>query len=843
MSAKTQVHYGVQALLLGALSLLALASFSPAASPSFPGLPDPGQPKLLSIQGGAVDAGGAKSATLIGPDARLQLVVSAGYADGQLRDFTHQVTYDAAPAGIVNVSEAGLVTPIADGHTTITASHPSGIRGVIDITVSRTKSPAPINFPNQIVPIFTKLGCNSGACHGKAAGQNGFRMSLLGFDPQQDYRVLVSESRGRRVFPAAPAQSLLLLKPTNVLAHGGGERLKPDSHEYRLIYRWISQGMPYGSEKDPTLSQISVFPPARTLPQDAEQQLLVIATYSDGSTEDVTQTAQYDVNDKEMAEANDGGRIKMLGRPGDVAVMVRYQGHVGVFRGTVPVGAAVDKLPAPRNFVDTLAFEKFKALGLPPSNLCDDATFVRRVSIDITGRLPSADEARTFLADPDPAKRDKLIDRLLASDAYADFFADKWSAILRNRRDKESYARGDYLFHEWVRQNLASNKPYDRIVRELLTATGDPEVNPAVIWYRQADDASKQVEDTAQLFLGVRIQCAHCHHHPYEKWAQQDYYGLAAFFSKVGRKLASEQDEFRVFNRRGEAEMENPATRKIVKPTGLGSPTVQLTSDQDPRVSLVDWMTAKGNPFFARSLANRYWKHFMGRGLVDPEDDMRETNPPSNPKLLDALASHFAESGFDLKDLIRTICRSDVYQLTSQPNEFNGRDAQNFSHFYPRRLTAEVLLDAIDVLNGTHTQFKGVAAGTSAVGLPDMDGVDSYFLRVFGRPAGSSACECERTGESSLAQSLQLLNSNDLYEKLSNGIAKKLADPKDTRPDEQKLSDLYLAAFSRPPTPSELAKASDYLHHHETKEAKDKEAAYEDVLWAMVNTKEFLFNH
>lgn len=828
-------------LALGTLVVsISLAATDPADT--FPGLTAPGQLTSLTIQAGSTQENANVAAPIIirGPEARLQLVTTAHFSSGQARDWTQQVTYSAAPAGIVQIEPTGAITPLGNGSARLTATGELGLNCSINITVERFDNPTPVNFPNQITPIFTKLGCNSGGCHGKSGGQNGFRLSLLGFEPAKDYRYLVKESRGRRLFPAAPDESLLLLKSTNMLAHGGGERLKPDSREYRLIRRWISQGMPYGGKDDPTLAGVTVYPTARTLPRDGQQQLLVIAHYSDGSSEDVTHTAQYEPNDKDMAEISNTGHFKTMARPGDVAVMVRYQGQVSVFRATVPLGMPVKDLPKSKGFIDDLVFAKLVELGLPPSAVCDDATFLRRVTLDIAGRLPTSDEARGFLVEGDSGKRDRCIDRLLASDAYADYFAGKWSAILRNKREKETYQRGNYLFHEWLRNSLLANKPYDQFVRELLTASGEVGQSPAVNWYREVDDSNKEVEDTAQVFMGLRIQCARCHHHPFEKWSQQDYYGMSAFFSRVGRKEGQAVDEFRIYHKRGVATARNPANAKDVKPAGLGSNAVELSSDDDPRVALADWLTAKDNPFFAKALVNRYWKHFFSRGLVEAEDDMRETNPPSNPKLLDALAQHFVTSGYDIKDLIRAICQSQAYQLSSSPNEYNGRDRQSFSHFYARRLSAEVLLDAIDQLNGTTTKFAGLAAGERAVQLPDLGGVDTYFLKVFGRPVGASACECERSGDSSLAQSLQLLNSNDIYDKLKSGRSSHLASAQDTRADAAKINELYLTAFSRLPRASELNSA---LAHLQKASAKDRQAAFEDLLWALTNTKEFLFTH
>ena len=709
----------------------------------------------------------------------------------------------------------------------------------------------PINFTNHIVPLFTKYGCNGGGCHGKSGGQNGFALSLLGFEPAEDYDHLVREARGRRLFPASPARSLLLLKATGELPHGGGKRLDTDSEDYKLLVRWIEQGMPFGRPTDPTLTRISVSPDQRTLPREADQQLTVTAHYSDGTAADVTRSALYEPNDKELAKADDKGRITVSHQPGDVAIMVRYAGKVAVSRLTVPLGAPVEKLPEARTFIDRIVFDKLKSVGMPPSEVCDDATFLRRVTIDIAGRLPTADEARAFLADADPARRDKWIDQLLASADYADYFASKWSALFRNKRSQPRDARLTVSFHGWLRDALLDNKSFDQLAREIIAASGDVTENPAASWYKQAKDATAQVEDTAQLFLGMRLKCAQCHHHPYEKWSQDDYFSYAAFFSRVGKKPGPLPGTEAVFHRRGPASAVNPRTKAGVTPRPLSGPQPPIAADEDPRLALADWMTSRDNPFFARALVNRYWKHFFGRGLVDPEDDMRDTNPPSNPQLLDALATHFIDSGYDLKELVRVICRSSTYQLSATPNEHNKVDKQYFSRFYPRRLTAEVLLDAVNQVTGSTEAFAGLPPGTRAVQLPDNSfNASSYFLTVFGRPDSSSACECERSHDASLAQSLHLLNAKPIHDKLTSpeGRAAKLAADT-SRNDGQKLAELYLWALGRTPTEEEVQSATAYLQKKLAARDPKADAAAatrhgcEDLVWALLNTKEFAFNH
>ena len=786
---------------------------------------------------------------LRGREAHQQLIVTAQLASGALRDLTRSVQYTAAPPGIVRISATGEVNPLADGSVIITAKDRDGHAATLAVAVEQYAASLPINFANQVVPIFTKSGCNTGGCHGKSSGQNGFRLSLLGFEPAEDYEHLVNESRGRRLSPTAPEHSLLLLKGTGMLPHGGGKHLDAASDDYQLLVRWIRQGMPVGSPTDPSIAGIEVFPKLRTVPLGGQQQLLVLARYTDGSTLDVTRDAVYEAKDKEMANVDAAGHVTVFRRPGSVSVMVRYQARVAAFQATLPLGAPVEHLPVARNFIDELVFKQLKAMGMPPSDLCDDATFLRRVTVDIAGRLPTGAEARQFLADANPAKRDQCIDRLLAGTDYADYFANKWSALLRNRRSTPEHQRGNYLFHDWIRDSFYTNKPYDRFVRDILTASGEVTQDPAVEWYRQVVTTTAQLEDTAQLFLGTRIQCAQCHHHPYEKWSQQDYYSLAAFFSQVARKPIDGGEEI-IHPRRAMPTATNIKTGQPVKPAGLGAKPPELTPDDDARDALVDWMVAPGNGFFSPALVNRYWKHFLNRGLVEPEDDIRETNPPTNPELLQAMAAHFVQSKFDLKDLIRTICRSSTYQLSAVPNAFNAADKQNYSRYYPRRLTAEVLFDSVNAIAQSTSTFVGLPAGTRAVQLPDNSfNASSYFLTVFGRPESSSACECERSQDASVAQSLHLLNSQDVLVKLSTDTgraAKWAVEP--SRGDNEKLRDLYLLAFGREPVPAEAELARRYLSRQtKSKEGKlqpvARREAYEDILWAMINTKEFLFNH
>ena len=584
---------------------------------------------------------------------------------------------------------------------------------------------------------------------------------------------------------------------------------------------------------------------------NSKQPLKVIAKYSDGSTRDVTHMALYEPNDKSMAETTEEGLVETLDIPGNVAVMVRYSGLVSVFNVSIPLGAPIEALPAEKNFIDQFVFANLKTIGVPPSPVCDDATFLRRVSLDIAGRLPTAEDTAAFLADKDPAKRDKKIDELLDTPDYADFFANKWTALLKNQREDKADITANFAFHSWVRDGMLANKPYDEMVKQILAATGTIVENPAVAWYKRVKEPNEQLEDVAQLFLGVRMQCAQCHHHPFERWSQHDYYAFAAYFSRVGRKPTAIAGEDLIFHERGVAEYENKKTNVKVKPAALGEEPVEIAPDDDPRLQLAEWMRQADNPFFAKALVNRYWKHFFKRGLVEPEDDIRDTNPATNPELLDALARHFIDSGFDLKEVVRAITRSQTYQLSAMPNEHNVIDKQNFSHYYPKRMQAEVLLDAVDLLAGVSTTFANLPDGTRAISLPDNSyNAASPFLKVFGRPDGASVCECERVQTSSLAQSLHLMNSADVKGKLASntGRAAELAKPEIT--DADAISEIYLAAFSRQPTAEELSIAQDYViqprndaNGKPLAEATAKRQRYEDLIWAIMNTKEFLYNH
>ena len=815
-----------------AAMLVSAAMLVPAAVAEPPGLGPRGELESIAFEPG-VDR-------VVGKGGRRRLIVTGRFSSGQLHDLTDTATFTVDPPRLAEIAPGGELLPRGDGAVLVTARVPEGATATLTLHIERCETESPVNFTDEVVPVFTRLGCNAGGCHGKSDGQNGFRLSLLGFYPDDDYDFLVHESRSRRVFPADPAFSLLLLKPTNRLPHGGGRRMEPGSYEYDIVARWIAQGMPRGSPDDPVLERIEVVPAWREMQFGAAQRLAVIAHSSDGAARDVTALATFESNQPEIATAGREGRVTAARSPGEAAVMVRFQGQVTVFRAVVPQGLPVTDTPPERGFVDRAVMGRLRRLGIPPSPLCDDSTFLRRATVDITGRLPTVAETEAFLADGSPDKRDRLVDRLLDSPGFADTFASKWGALLRNKRRGPVDIPYTHRFHAWIRGAFQRNLRFDEFVRGVLTASGDVETHPPAAWFREVATPSLQMEDTAQLFLGMRLGCAKCHHHPFERWSQQDYAGFEAFFTQVGLKnsLGNPQpaQPDAVFLKDVVPAATNPRSGKPVPPTPLGGAPLDVPAWEDARHRLVDWMVAPDNPFFAKALVNRTWKHFLGRGIVEPEDDLRVTNPPVNPELLDALAEHFIATGFDFRDLVRTICTSSTYQLSSEPSDGNRLDRQNFSSFQPRRLTAEILYDAINHTLDVPATFNGLPKGTTAVQLPD-NGFNNYFLTVFGKPEASSACECERNPEANLAQSLHLLNSQDVQGRLQDGAGLAAGLSRDGGDEAGAVAEsLYLRALSRRPTSAERQAVVEHVAGSD-----DLRQAWEDVLWALVNTKEFQF--
>jgi hypothetical protein len=771
-------------------------------------------------------------------------------AAGKERRFER--SFAPAPSGL------SCIVLSADGKTVFGGTHDGDVyawsvaNGAIEKKLSipttghepATSTDAP-TFVNDVLPILSKAGCNAGACHAKPAGQSGFKLSVFAYDPRSDYRAIVGEIRGRRVFPAAPDQSLVLRKPTTAVEHGGGRRLKKNSDAYQTLARWIERGMPYLPPGTPALAGVEIEPKHQQYAKNATRPLRVTARYSDGSTRDVTTLAQYSSTEKAIAGVNADGVVTVADMPGEAAVVVRYMGKVDVSRVTVAPDtmqpdSVYSALPV-NNFIDPLVHDRLKSLGIVPSAPCTDAEFLRRASLDAIGALPTPDAARAFLADPDAHKRDKLIDRLLADPRYADHWADKWADLLRPNPFRAG-VKSVYVLDQWLRDAFRRNVPYDQFVREILLASGSTHRDGPVVVLRDKREPADIGAFTSQIFLGVRIECARCHHHPNEKWSQEDFYQLAAFFAPLKRKgqgisaPISGEAEYVWFSPGGE--VKHPVSDEVMKPRALDGPPVAPDDRRDPRAALAEWMTGRDNPYFARAAVNRVWAELMGRGIVHPVDDFRASNPPTNGPLLDALAADFVAHGYDLKHLVATILKSRTYQLSSAPNETNVGDARNFSRYLRRRPSAEVLLDAVSVVTGVREPLQGAPPDARAEQAWNYR-IDSDFLDAFSRPNPSADPPCERDAGGSVVQALHLMNSGRLTEKLSNkggraaALAGSMLEPKEI------AEELYLAAYSRLPTADELGVA---VAAFSLKDAT-RQSATEDVLWALLNSAEFVLNH
>ncbi len=703
---------------------------------------------------------------------------------------------------------------------------------------------APPTFERDVQPILTRFGCNQGACHGKARGQNGFQLSLLAYDHDFDHAAIVSEARGRRVFPASPANSLLVLKGAGKVPHGGGKKLDPDGPEYRTLLEWIAAGTPRTPADAPKVTRITVTPDARLMTFRETQKLAVTAHFSDGSKQDVTRLAQFSSSESVYAAVNADGLVTAGPIPGEAAIMARYAEKFAVSSVLVPRPEPVPadeyaKLPR-KNFIDGHVWAKLQKLNITPSEPAGDATFHRRVFLDVIGRLPTPDETRAYLADPDAKKRDKLVDRLLDRPEYADFWANKWADLLRPNPYHVGI-KATYNLDRWLRASFRANKPYDRFVRELIGAKGSTFRDGPVVMYRDRRDPAEIATMVAQLFLGVRLDCAKCHHHPFEIWGQDDFYSFAAHFGRIGRKgtgisapiSGSEETVFAVAT----GAVKHPLTGKVMTPAVLLGKPEPIPPDVDPRDVLAAWVTAPENPYFAKVIVNRVWADLMGRGIVDPVDDLRATNPPSNPELLDALAADFRKNGCDLKGLIRTIATSHVYGLSTTPNARNAADARNYSRHYRQRLRAEVLLDMVSDATGVPEKFDAVPPGSRAMEAWTVR-TDSQFLDSFGRPDPNQDPPCERTTDTTVVQALHLMNSPNLHRKVTADAGRCAGYEKTPKPPAAIAEELYLLAYCRFPTESEKAAA---VRRFEKPGATKRRAA-EDLLWALINTPEFVFN-
>lgn len=773
------------------------------------------------------------------PESSEQLLVDRIAAAGGVTpqasvaiDLTRTATYSASPAGIVRITAQGQVVPLADGTATIQVQSDDQT-AEIPVTVRGMTAPPPISFQRDIVPILTKASCNAGGCHGKAEGQNGFKLSVFGYDPAADHRALVMEGSGRRVFPASPDQSLLLKKGLATLPHGGGKKLEAGSRGHLRLRRWISEGVAFDVTAAEGAVAIAVQPPEVTLSALGTQQLRVVARFADGSQRCVTAEAEYQSNNDAIAGVDRDGWVTATEVPGEAAILVRYQGHVAICRVTRPRASGEFTRPPEQNFIDRLVWDKLAELRVPASPVTDDATFLRRVYLDTIGTLPTVAEAEQFLNDPAADKRSRLIAALLQRPEYTDYWTQRWCDLLQVDKDVVT-PQAAVAMTRWVQRQIADNVRYDDFARAVITARGSSLSETPAAFYVVQRDTDRATRAVSQLFLGVRIECAQCHHHPFEKWDQVDYYAFAGFFTGLDRKNIP-QGGRKIVLKPG-TDLKHPRTEELVPAAGFDAAPADLTDVEDRRTVLAAWATSADNDFFKQTIVNRLCDHYFGRGLFDPVDDLRATNPASNPKLMQALTAHLVEVQFDLRAFTQTLLESRVYQLSSQAIPDNALDEQNYSHASWKPIPAEVLLDAVSQATGVPEEFNGWPQGYRAIQIWDNK-LPSDFLQVFGRPSRLSVCACERGTEPSIAQALHLMNSEPIGRKIQHrhGRARRLAES-DLTPAAI-VRELYLATLSREPSAEESQ-----LMQREFAESGSRQQATEDILWTLMNTKEFVFN-
>ncbi len=792
---------------------------------------------------------------LDGPQATQRLLVLEYDGARAIADRTAQAHWQSSAPDVAAIDPGAIARAVGDGKATLSAAlGPARASTVVEVRGSR--QPFTPSFRNHVLPLMTRIGCNAGACHGALAGKGGLKLSLRGFDPAADHFVLTRQALGRRVDRSEPAHSLFLLKPTLALPHGGGRKLEVDSPDYRLLTEWVAAGAPPPHENDPRIRRLEVLPTAALLRPKDQLQLVVRAWYSDGHSQDVTRWAKLQSSEELIAGVSADGRIGVMGH-GEAAISVWYSNLVAACRVSVPLPNAVSPqvfaTAARNNYMDELVLDKLRDLHIPPSPLCTDAEFIRRAYLDAAGILPTPDEVHRFLTDPRPDRRDRLIDALLKRPEFIDYWAYKWSDLLliTTRRLPQPAV---WAFYQFVRQSVADNKPWDRLSREILTATGSNLDHGEANYFVLHKDVTDLTESTSVTFLGMSITCCRCHNHPLEKWTQDQYWSYANLFARVALKNGDRGGEVFV---QPLASGEVPHLRRGVPmpPTPLDGQPLPADSRVDRRKYLADWLTSPDNPYFARALVNRLWRNFMGRGLVEAEDDLRQTNPPTNPELLDALARDFIEHGYDVQHMIRTILHSATYQRSSRPVPGNAADDRFYSHYLVRRLPAEVILDAYSQVTGVPTPFTQIASnardeatrydgyplGTRALQLPDAL-VVSPFLDAFGRPERVQTCSCERQQDSSVAQALHLNNGKTLNDKLRAADSRVAAWARQKITDEGAIRQLYLLALCREPTAAEMARLKALLAESATDSRASRREALEDLFWAVLSSREFLFN-
>jgi len=794
--------------------------------------------------------------SITGPHNSQRLVVEGTFLDGHQEDLTSRSTFAISNPAIGTLDKDHVLSPVADGQTTITATL-RGHRATSQLTVNEYVTATTWSFRNDVLPVMTKVGCNSGPCHGAAAGKNGFKLSLRGYDPIADYYTLTHQALGRRTNRMQPARSLILLKPTATIPHGGGRRFGVESPEFKVISGWIAQGMPPPRETDPLVKEIQVLPHEASLTAGAQQQLIVMAIYSDGHTADVTYWAKFDSGDEGVATVDNDGHVTMHGY-GEAPVTVWYQSHVAFSRLRIPFPYKLDDAvfrKAPRhNYIDDLVLNHLRVLHIPPSPQASDSEFIRRAYLDAAGILPSPSEVESFLHDPSPEKRNHLIDDLIKRPEFVDYWAYKWSDLLlvsSNHLSNEEM----WSYYRWIRQSVANDKPWNQLVTEIITANGNTLKNGAANYWVIHRDPLDISENMAQAFMGINISCAHCHNHPLAKWTQKDYYGMANLFARVRLKTFSDSG-----SRPGVGPIFNNVTvysaptgefmddRLMVPlpPKPLDAAALSSDIPGDTRVYFAKWLTSDRNPFFARNIVNRVWRNFMGRGLIEPVDDLRDTNPATNEELLDALVKDFVAHHYDVDYLIRAIMQSAAYQISSKPLKENAGDDKYCSHFLIRRLPAEVLLDAYSQVTQTPEKFDGYPSGTRGLQLPDT-AVKSYFLTAFGRPERQQTRESERSSVPTITQALHIINGETLNNKLRAPDSSIAMLMRLGFSDEQIVDYMYLASFSRHPSDTERATLLRALASAEQQKIPGvddaRRAALVDMSWALLTGEEFMFDH
>jgi hypothetical protein len=771
----------------------------------------------------------------------------AARADGVTEEVTAKARVAPADPKLVRL-DGSTIFPLADGHTTLAVQY-EGLSLAVPVTVTGAKSAPPISFRLDVMPIWMRGGCNSGACHGSARGKDGFHLSLFGYDPAGDYHALTRELGFRRINLAVPAESLLLQKATGAVPHSGGKRFEVTTEYYATLLHWHEAGAANDPGEVPAIEAVELYPPQMLLEgAGTKQQLVVRAKYSDGTYRDVTGLAVFLTNNDNSAAVDPSGLVTAANR-GEAFVMARFETKTVGSQAIVlpkdlpysppPAATLLDKPAVPprspaANYVDELVDAKLRKLRILPSEICTDPVFLRRATLDITGKLPSEDEYRAFLADGDPARRAKLIDRLLAKKEFAEIWAMKWAELLMIRSSNEVSYKSAYLYSNWLTERLSKNVPIDQMVRELLAASGGTFRNPATNFYQVETDTLKTAENVAEVFMGLRVQCAQCHNHPFDRWTMDDYYSFASFFAQIGRKPAEDYREIIVFNR-GEGTVNHPLGGRAMEPKFLGGPKPDVAG-KDRRQVLAEWLTSPENRFFAPSIANRIWTHFFGIGIVEPVDDVRVSNPASNPELLQALGTRLISYRYDFKQLVRDICNSQTYQRSTQRNPTNVYDERNFAHGRIRRIQGEMLQDCISQVTQTKDKFQGLPLGAHAVQIADGT-ASNYFLTTFGRSPRETVCAAEVRTEPTLSQALHLLNGDTIQDKIAGGGAvKQLLDA--GKSPQEIIKILYIRCLSREPAADEIAK----LLRAVEKDAS-RQRALEDVFWALLNSQEFVFNH